>query len=210
MIPCPTRRRPWSGRTSTCWMPTCTATFEFGDAAVDVRLGKHVLNWGESTFIQNGINAVNPFDVSKLRVPGRGVARGVGGGSHWCRRSWWSCPATCRWRASTNSPGKRPRSTRWAPTSRPPTTWALGRRGRSSPCEPWRLGDMPHDQLTPGRIPFSSSGGRRPLSLAASRRPRNSDRNPQEDHDPRQGQWGMAFRYLAEEPEQHRDSASTS
>ena len=27
-------------------------------------------HWGESTFIQNGINAVNPFDVSKLRVPG--------------------------------------------------------------------------------------------------------------------------------------------
>ena len=37
---------------------------------MDVRLGNHVLNWGESTFIQNGINAVNPFDVSKLRVPG--------------------------------------------------------------------------------------------------------------------------------------------
>ena len=47
-----------------------TATFEFGDAAVDVRAGKHVLNWGESTFIQNGVNAINPFDVSKLRVPG--------------------------------------------------------------------------------------------------------------------------------------------
>ena len=47
-----------------------TATLEFGDSAVDVRAGKHVLNWGESTFIQNGVNAINPFDVSKLRVPG--------------------------------------------------------------------------------------------------------------------------------------------
>ncbi len=47
-----------------------TGAFEVGDAAVDVRLGKHVLNWGESTFIQNGVNAINPFDVSKLRVPG--------------------------------------------------------------------------------------------------------------------------------------------
>ena len=37
---------------------------------VDVRIGKHVLNWGESTFIPNGINAINPFDVSKLRLPG--------------------------------------------------------------------------------------------------------------------------------------------
>ena len=47
-----------------------TGALDAGDAVVDFRLGKHVLNWGESTFIQNGINAVNPFDVSKLRLPG--------------------------------------------------------------------------------------------------------------------------------------------
>ena len=47
-----------------------TANMDFDEVSVDVRFGKHVLNWGESTFIQNGINAVNPFDVSKLRVPG--------------------------------------------------------------------------------------------------------------------------------------------
>ena len=47
-----------------------TGTFDAGDAIVDLRLGKHVLNWGESTFIQNGINAINHFDVSKLRLPG--------------------------------------------------------------------------------------------------------------------------------------------
>ena len=47
-----------------------TVPFEAGDAPVDLRLGKHVLNWGESTFIPNGINAINPFDVSKLRLPG--------------------------------------------------------------------------------------------------------------------------------------------
>ncbi len=47
-----------------------TTEFEAGDAFVDMRLGKHVLNWGESTFIPNGINAINPFDVSQLRLPG--------------------------------------------------------------------------------------------------------------------------------------------
>ena len=47
-----------------------TKAFDVGDAAVDLRLGRHVLNWGESTFIPNGINAINPFDVSKLRLPG--------------------------------------------------------------------------------------------------------------------------------------------
>ena len=47
-----------------------TGSFDLGEATLDLRLGKHVLNWGESTFIQNGINVINPFDVSKLRVPG--------------------------------------------------------------------------------------------------------------------------------------------
>ena len=44
--------------------------FELGDMFGQVRLGDQVLSWGESTFIQNGINVINPFDVSKLRVPG--------------------------------------------------------------------------------------------------------------------------------------------
>ncbi len=47
-----------------------TGAFDVGGAAIDLRLGQHVLNWGESTFIQNGINVINPFDVSKLRTPG--------------------------------------------------------------------------------------------------------------------------------------------
>lgn len=40
------------------------------DRPVDVRVGRQVLNLGESTFIPNGINVVNPVDVSKLRIPG--------------------------------------------------------------------------------------------------------------------------------------------
>ncbi len=34
------------------------------------RLGQQVVSWGESTFIQQGINVINPVDVSKLRVAG--------------------------------------------------------------------------------------------------------------------------------------------
>jgi hypothetical protein len=34
------------------------------------RLGKQVVSWGESTFIQGGINIINPVDISKLRVAG--------------------------------------------------------------------------------------------------------------------------------------------
>lgn len=35
-----------------------------------VRLGNQVVSWGESTFLQNGINVINPIDVSRLRVAG--------------------------------------------------------------------------------------------------------------------------------------------
>ncbi|MCZ6675272.1 MAG: DUF1302 domain-containing protein [Verrucomicrobia bacterium] len=41
-----------------------------GDIPIDLRFGSQVLSWGESIFIQNGINSINPVDVSKLRIPG--------------------------------------------------------------------------------------------------------------------------------------------
>ncbi|MEO0393868.1 MAG: DUF1302 domain-containing protein [Pseudomonadota bacterium] len=48
-----------------------TASYEVGDdMPLDFRVGNQVLSWGESTFIQNGINVINPIDVSRLRVPG--------------------------------------------------------------------------------------------------------------------------------------------
>ncbi len=45
--------------------------FTFGETGNGtVRLGRQVVSWGESTFIQNGINVINPFDLSALRVAG--------------------------------------------------------------------------------------------------------------------------------------------
>lgn len=44
--------------------------FTLGNQSGSWRVGKQVVSWGESTFIQNGINAINPVDVSKLRVAG--------------------------------------------------------------------------------------------------------------------------------------------
>ena len=45
--------------------------FTVGDnMPLEVRIGRQVLSLGESTFIPNGINIVNPADLSKLRVPG--------------------------------------------------------------------------------------------------------------------------------------------
>jgi hypothetical protein len=44
--------------------------FTMGDTTGSFRFGKQVVSWGESTFIQGGINVVNPVDVSRLRVAG--------------------------------------------------------------------------------------------------------------------------------------------
>lgn len=44
--------------------------FNLGRLPGEIRAGWQVINWGESTFLQGGINAINPVDVSALRVPG--------------------------------------------------------------------------------------------------------------------------------------------
>ena len=54
-------------------------TFYVGEkqAPVDIRLGRQVASWGESTFIQNGINSINPIDVSAFRRPGAEIKEGL-------------------------------------------------------------------------------------------------------------------------------------
>jgi hypothetical protein len=46
------------------------ASFEPWGKNLRLRVGRQVISWGESTFIQNGINVINPVDVSKVRIPG--------------------------------------------------------------------------------------------------------------------------------------------
>lgn len=50
--------------------------FKIGDRNLNLRLGKQVVSWGESTFIQNGINVLNPVNVSRLRAPGSELKEG--------------------------------------------------------------------------------------------------------------------------------------
>ncbi|MGV8844383.1 MAG: DUF1302 domain-containing protein [Pseudomonas sp.] len=42
-----------------------------------VRLGKQVVSWGESTFIQNSINSINPIDAAAFRRPGAEIKEGL-------------------------------------------------------------------------------------------------------------------------------------
>lgn len=46
------------------------ADYYLGDTPVSVRVGRQVLSWGESTFIQGGVNSINPVDAGAFRKPG--------------------------------------------------------------------------------------------------------------------------------------------
>jgi hypothetical protein len=52
-------------------------TFEFENSTMQSRLGRQVISWGESTFIQHGLSEINAIDVTKLRVPGSEIKEGL-------------------------------------------------------------------------------------------------------------------------------------
>ncbi|SDH64229.1 DUF1302 domain-containing protein [Pseudomonas panipatensis] len=51
--------------------------YSVADLPGTVRLGKQVVSWGESTFIQNSINSINPVDVAAFRRPGAEIKEGL-------------------------------------------------------------------------------------------------------------------------------------
>ena len=51
--------------------------YAIGEQPGSVRLGKQVVSWGESTFILNSINSINPVDVAAFRRPGAEIKEGL-------------------------------------------------------------------------------------------------------------------------------------
>lgn len=51
-------------------------TFDVADRPLQVRLGRQVINWGESMFFQ-GVNQINPIDLPALRRPGAEIKEGL-------------------------------------------------------------------------------------------------------------------------------------
>lgn len=51
--------------------------FSVGDLPLNIRAGKQVISWGEGTFIFNGVNVVNPVDVTAFRRPGVEIKEGL-------------------------------------------------------------------------------------------------------------------------------------
>jgi hypothetical protein len=50
--------------------------FQFAEHPLSVKVGNQVLSWGESLLIQNGINVINPLDVSAFNRPGVEIKEG--------------------------------------------------------------------------------------------------------------------------------------
>ncbi|WP_425054312.1 DUF1302 domain-containing protein [Pseudomonas abyssi] len=48
-----------------------------GNNPGNIRLGRQVVSWGESTFIGNSINSINPIDVAAFRRPGAEIKEGL-------------------------------------------------------------------------------------------------------------------------------------
>lgn len=51
--------------------------YSLGDLPGSVRAGKQVVSWGESTFIGNSINSINPVDAAAFRRPGAEIKEGL-------------------------------------------------------------------------------------------------------------------------------------
>ncbi len=152
--------------------------FPFIGGKGEIRVGQQVVNWGESTFIQGGINVINPIDVSALRTAGaelREALLPVG-------MVWLSLPL------STNVSLEGFYQYEWEEIIiDPPGTYFstndfAGRGGESV-----MLGFGSPSSLAPWPFPWLPDPGRPALSV-----PRAPNVEPEDD-----GQWGAALRLFA-------------
>ncbi|OGI42458.1 MAG: hypothetical protein A2V92_00145 [Candidatus Muproteobacteria bacterium RBG_16_65_31] len=154
-------------------------TFNPESKPLDLRLGSQVVNWGESTFIPNGLNIVNPVDVTKLRAPGAELKEGL-------------IPSTMLWasqQVTSNVAIEGLVLTNWDKTKIDPrssyfsTTDALSDDGDKLYIGSGRRVDQ---HLPPGTYNVDAN--------AAVWAPRSADRNPKDS-----GQFGLAMRLFAPE-----------
>jgi hypothetical protein len=170
--------------------------FEPMGKTLRVRAGRQVISWGESTFIPNGINVINPVDLSKLRIPGSELKEAfVPTAGVWASQEL-SKSATIEGFVLTNHDKIRldPRGSYFsnndfASDDANRAILSFGRRQdeRFPPSNP-----VPPVVPTLGGIASALYG---PYNPAASVWvPLSQEHSPSD-----RGQWGAAFRYLASE-----------
>jgi hypothetical protein len=169
---------------------------EPGGKNLRLRAGRQVISWGESTFIPNGINVINPVDLSKLRIPGSEIKEAFRPTSGVWANQELSKNVSLEGFVLTNHDKVRidPRGTYFSNNdyaSDDGTRVIVGFGRRNDQHFP---PSNPIPASTPSLGPIASAlyG---PFDPAASVwAPRSPDRNAKDS-----GQWGMAFRILAPE-----------
>ncbi|MEO5691758.1 MAG: DUF1302 domain-containing protein [Usitatibacter sp.] len=172
------------------------ANFRPMDKNLRVRAGRQVISWGESTFIPNGINVINPVDLSKLRVPGSELKEAFIPTTGIWSSLQLTTAATVEGFYLTNHDKIRidPRGSYFsnndfASDDATRVILSFGRRQDQN---------FPLSNPVPPNIPTlgpAVAAVLGPFNPAASvYAPRSADRDPKDD-----GQWGVAFRYLANE-----------
>lgn len=145
----------------------------------NVRLGRQVVSWGEGLFIQNGINSINPIDVSAFRRPGAELKEGL-------------LPVEMLYLnqgLTMNLSMEAFYQLKWAPTVVDNCGTFFGGDVAAKGCVD-RLVVAGED--LPQGDPALATGG--PAGTAAYIARSSKDRDARDD-----GQWGVAFRYFAQE-----------
>jgi hypothetical protein len=171
-----------------------SAAFEPMGKTLRLRAGRQVISWGESTFIANGINVINPVDLSKLRIPGSEVKEAF-------------IPTTGLWGSMELSKAASVEGfylTNWDKVRLDPRGSYFSNNDAASDDADrvivsfGRRQDQhfpPRNPVPPGIPTLSATAVALygPFDPAASIWvPRSADRNPSDS-----GQYGVAFRYLA-------------
>jgi len=171
-----------------------SAAFEPGGRNLRIRAGRQVISWGESTFIPNGINVINPVDLSKLRSPGSELKEaflptaGIWASQEITRAASIEGFYLTNWDKVRIDPlGSYFSNNDTISDDATRLFVSFGRRrdDRSPPTNPVPPG-IPTISATAAALygPFDPA--------AAVWLPRTADHNPSDD-----GQYGVAFRYLA-------------
>jgi hypothetical protein len=149
--------------------------FNVGDGIGSLRLGRQVVSWGESTFIQNGANVINPVDVAALREAGSELRNAFLPIS----MAWLSIPIT------QNLSMEAVYLFEFEEINPDPAGTFFSDNDFATPGGEFAMlgfGLLSDDILPDGSLPFGAL-------------PRSADRKPGDST----GQFGLAFRYFATE-----------
>ena len=170
-------------------------SFDISGHNLNVRAGKQVISWGESTFIPNGINVINAVDVSKLRTPGSELKEAFiptntlfGSFELTKQASMEAFVLFNHDKFKLDPRGSYFSNSDVASDDATEVIVSFGRRKDLT----GRIGGNPVPPTTPGAGPLAQSLYGIFDPAAAVWVPRSADRNPKDT-----GQYGVAFRYLA-------------